>query len=113
MLGIRHCQGVAIDLWQGDIKLFVNDLAVLLPAVEPAKINSTIKDLIHNADVKNARHAAVEVGKDVIQHGGKLFGELKQQLTQPPKALRRITFVMPDLEAYYAFQEALFAAFPE
>lgn len=105
MLGIRHCQDVAIDLWQGDIAQFVNDVAVPL---------TTVAALIQAGEDKRARHAAVDVSKTAVSGSAKMFAELRDLLNKKqPTSLRRITFVLPDLEAYYAFQEAMFAAFPE
>ncbi len=114
MLGIRHCQGVAIDLWQGDVELFVNDLTIRMQTLGADQINAKLVELLQSSEQKIARHLAIDVGTNMVEFATQLMSELHKLLSeQPRKSLRRLTFVLPDLNSYYVFQDALFRYFPE
>ena len=104
MLGIRRYQGVAIDLFQGDIALFAVDVVV----------SATLAGLLAG-ESQRARHVAI----DTTQPGGsqpaqvlsivKAFLDGERELP----AVRRITLVTSTSEDYANLQGELFRTFAD
>jgi hypothetical protein len=101
MLGIRRFGGVAIDLFQGELRLFACD-AVLDGA--------SIGEGLAAADVAGSRHVAIVGGKDPEAALGAVDRYLRGER---PGAVARITFVLSSVPQYYEFQESLFRLFPD
>jgi len=120
MLGIRRYRGVAIDLWQGESRLFARDVTA-----QPSLAS------LREVDRQQRRHAAIDIGE---QPGAEVSAaaalaavkafldearpeaalDRAQGIAQPVAGgLRRISFVLPDAARYTAFQEELFRLFPE
>jgi hypothetical protein len=112
MLGIRRYAGVAIDLWQGESRLFARDFTA--KAALPS---------LHDGDRQNLRHAAIDI---VDESAPEAMATVKAFLDgrdhhdgQQPAGfarfggIKRISFVLPDAARYRAFQEELFRLFPE
>ena len=102
MLGIRKFNGVAIDLFQGDITTFFCD-----GQVDAKSFEESFKEA-------SGRHIAVLAGGD-LSSAMSLFATTKHMLLQKtgPKNLGRLTFIMTTLDEYRLFQKALFESFPE
>ena len=103
MLGIRRFQGVAIDLFQGELPLFASD--VVLDALR-------IAEELAAADAVGKRHAAVANAGDPTAafHDLKVYLESNRPV---PHKVERVTFVLGSVERYYEFQEVLFRTFPD
>lgn len=103
MLGIRRFKGVAIDLFQGDLRLFACD------AVIDAH---HLKDQLAGADAQGKRHVAITAASDADADLRSVQVYLEGER---PKArgLQRISFVLHSVDQYYEFQDALFRTFPD
>jgi hypothetical protein len=175
MLGLRHYNGFAIDLWQGEIEDFSTDILVHClgqdEALHPKKIelerlsrdpaavfdheawhkgfsdsltvtkggNFPAQIVIHlksdcgdkETDYSAAFHAALTLNfrhltvwpifssraeELCIVRAQAAFTALKLCLDQRAndgKSLGRISFVLPNLQVYAAFQKVFFVIFPE
>ena len=112
MLGIRRYAGVAIDLWQGESRLFARDFTA--KAALPS---------LRDGDRRNLRHAAIDIGDESAPEAmatvkAFLDGRAHQGGQQSAgfarfDGIKRISFVLPDAARYRAFQEELFRLFPE
>lgn len=107
MLGIRHYNKTAIDLWQGDSRQFVYDRLVEIPAVcEAASLHMALRQC------EESSHVAITYAGDLAGEPLKIMKFVQDYLDQTSNPrLRRITFVLRSLEQYWTFQEALFATF--
>ena len=125
MLGIRHYKNTAIDLYSGEMRWFYSDIAVVpnvvdyapvadrvleLPLCVPEDTASWIQEALVWASLQGLRHVAIAcLGSPVAT-----MQAVKAHIDlESPSSLRRITFVLPDLQVYGQFQEALFRTFPE
>ena len=118
MLGIRRYAGVAIDLWQGESRLFARDFTA--KAALPS---------LRDGDRQNLRHAAIDIVDESAPEAmatvkAFLDGRAHQGGQQSAgfsgfssfasfDGIKRISFVLPDAARYRAFQEELFRLFPE
>lgn len=100
MLGIRRYNGVAIDLWCGNADDFVADFHGVLG-----------RDNLVRAETAGHRHLALVEFKVTSPA---TLDELKVLLDEiKPKTVKRVTLILPTKDEYFAFQAALFAAFPD
>ena len=112
MLGIRRYAGVAIDLWQGESRLFARDFTA--KAALPS---------LCDGDRQNLRHAAIDIADESAPEtmaAVKAFLDGRDHQDGQQSAgfasfdgIKRISFVLPDAARYRAFQEELFRLFPE
>ena len=109
MLGIRRYAGVAIDLLQGESRLFARDFTA------KAELPS-----LRDGDRQNLRHAAIDIADESAPEAmaavkAFLDGRDRQDGQQSAgfSGIKRISFVLPDAARYGAFQEELFRLFPE
>ena len=109
MLGIRRYAGVAIDLWQGESRLFARDFTA--KAALPS---------LGDGDRQNLRHVAIDIVDESAPEAmatvkAFLDGRGHQDGQRPSGfvGIKRISFVLPDTARYRAFQEELFRLFPE
>lgn len=117
MLGIRHCNNVAVDLWQGELVNFVHDAAAKVKISELPSLADFLATHISNAETNKARHLVFDIDTAVTKVANtpqQLFLHLSHFLKKTAlQNVRRVTLVLPDLDSYYEFQDALFASMPE
>jgi hypothetical protein len=117
LLGIRKFNGVAIDLFQGDISTFSCDHEFV--AHEGGSIAGVCETALKEIVASNGRHLAVSVilteqsGLDAAAIAAmnavkRFLGNLNDR-----RGLRRLTFVLTSGDGYRAFQNALFTTFLE
>ncbi len=117
MLGIRKFNGVAIDLYQGDISTFSCDSEFV--GKDGNTIKSTCESALHEVLASNGRHLAVTpflTARSSIDKESIGAMETVKSFLQNLKdrgGLRRVTFVLGSGEHYRSFQDALFSTFPE
>ena len=107
MLGLRHFKQTAIDLWQGEAKDFAADLTILVETWKPK--------YLEDFAISGKRHMSLIIADRSIEPAA-LFDQLKNFIDHGGKnnlVGRRISLILASLEAYDAFQEALFRIFPE
>jgi hypothetical protein len=102
MLGIRRFQGVALDLFQGEPRLFHCDQ--MLHAAD-------ITTELAAADALSRRHVAIADATDPEQ----VFHDVKVYLEgeRSHRGIERLTLVLASLEQYYEFQDVMFRTFPD
>ncbi len=103
MLGIRRFHGVAIDLFQGELRLFACDAAL-----DVGHLTAGLAE----ADAKGKRHIAVTAAGDPDAAFRLVQAHLEGRRAGG-RGVQRISFVLHSLEQYYAFQDALFRTFPD
>ncbi len=137
MLGIRFYRAVAVDLFAGDI----NSLAAcarIVPGTSQGSSEPPIELSLPQAKLDQAPGISdiAELWRTLIptmterqiihllcprltrlpvdNEASLVLGALKVTLTENPSLpLERVTFVLPDLHEYYAYQEQLFRIFAE
>ena len=129
MLGLRHYQGVAIDLWLGDITEFAVD-AMVQGANDPARQPDRLpaKHVIQARDpdayvycLREAQRLqvlhislpalsrAAETAQIAMQSVKDFILEQRKKNTN--LELKRLTFVLDEKPIYLLFQQALFSTF--
>lgn len=117
MLGIRKINGVAIDLFQGDITTFFCDLDFV--GKEGSTTKATCENALAGILASSGRHLAVApflTARSSLEKEAKTAMETVKgflEVENDKRGLRRITFVLSSGEFYRAFQDALFFTFPE
>jgi hypothetical protein len=129
MLGIRHYNGCAIDLWQGEREDFHCDLVVLMESNKVSSLqevdtkstdlndsqetmHKNITKIFLDAEDKKKRHLAV-VPKN-LEESSHTLASIKNLLSQKKigNHIKRVTLLSKDLEHYHKMQEQLFSTFP-
>ncbi|MBP9708417.1 MAG: hypothetical protein KBD78_12305 [Oligoflexales bacterium] len=129
MLGLRHYQGVAIDLWLGDITEFAVD-AMVQVSNDPARLPDRLpaKHVIQAGDRNSYVYCLREAQRLQVQHISipalSSTAETAQIAMQSVKdfifeqrkrntnlELKRLTFVLDEKPTYLLFQQALFSTF--
>ncbi len=117
MLGIRKLNGVAIDLFQGDISTFSCDLEFV--GKEASTVKATCESALAGIVASAARHVAIApflTARSAPEKEAKAAMETVKgflESDEDKRGLRRITFVLGSGEFYRAFQDALFSTFLE
>mgnify|MGYP003329578402 CR=1 FL=1 len=139
MLGIRHFQGTAIDLWLGPVEFFVCDcLYILKPGNEISKLeilplengehsainifgvsptqdlNLLIKTLCKLTAEKGLRHFSLAKDPEAQSFSlAEIFQPLKEELSKQSSPKQRISFITNTAEEHESCQNMMFAAFSE
>lgn len=129
MLGLRHYQGVAIDLWLGDITEFAVDAMVVgskdtarLPDRLPAKHVIQARDpdayayCLFEAQRLQAHHISLPALSSTEETAQIAMQSVKDFIYEQRKRntnleLKRLTFVLNEKPTYLLFQQALFSTF--
>ena len=117
MLGIRKFNGVAIDLFQGDITTFSCDLEFV--GKDGSTTKATCESALAGIIESSGRHLAIALflparsspDKEAKAAMETVKGFLEKE--KDKRSFRRITFVLESGEFYRSFQDALFSTFPE
>jgi hypothetical protein len=114
MLGIRHLNGTAIDLWCGNASEFVADFFSSLNDVPEAESFSA--EQIKSGKCNKQHICAIFVGSnwdhsELVKSVREIIDGVKTaSIEQLP---RRITMIFADIPTYKIAQQALFSEIPE
>jgi DNA polymerase IIIc chi subunit len=109
-LGIRYFNSTAIDLWQGNADQFVADHSLdLTGRPQELPVLAVNTETIRGC---GARHLKIVIP---LTMPANLAAELMAALINAlgSASPRRVTWIMPTLDHYDSFQEALFSTFAE
>jgi hypothetical protein len=121
VLGLRHYQGAAIDLFQGELAAFVCDVKAELkhPYDDAKSLATAYQEQLAQADSQKKRHIAFsqplksalsrEQMAIVTMTAMKEYFDSERQF----RYLKRVSIILSTLAEYSVYQKALFVAFPE